>query len=385
MQIITSGNECTGCAACMNACTKGAITMKPQGRFGHLFPVIDSDKCIDCGLCKKSCPVINKVELRRPKTAYAGWAKSEDENKKSTSGGAASVLTRKVLSEGGVVYGCANIGIDVKHIRIDKIEDIDLLRGSKYVQSSMGLIMKQVKQDLNNGVKVLFVGSPCQCAGLKIYLRKEYENLLLVDLICHGTPSLKLLQDHVSSTISKDQVVKHIYFRDGSNYEFSLIVKNAANEELYRSNLWKQRYHDAYYTSFIRGYTYRPSCNQCQFAKTERCSDITIGDFWGLGEKKPFVPIAKAYGYSVVLPNSEKGISMLNNISDLFYLQERDVEEAKVKNPQLNSPKRLSINARLFQWLFNHGCSLKSSLYIADWYRVIAFKLLKKINIWLKE
>ena len=354
--------------------------MKPQGRLGHLFPVIDSQKCIDCGLCEKVCTAINSVELKYPKTAYAGWAKNAEENKKSTSGGAASVLARSVLKEGGVVYGCANIGMEVKHIRIDKEEDIDLIRGSKYVQSTIGKIMKQVKQDLDKGLRVLFVGSPCQCAGLKSYLRKPYDRLLLVDLICHGTPSLQLLQEHVRSIIDVKQIVKHIYFRDGSNYEFSLIVKNAEEEEIYRSNLWKNRYEDAYYNTFILGYTYRPSCNQCQFARPERCSDITIGDFWGLGDKESFTPIAKAYGYSVVLPNTQKGMNALEMISGDFYMQEREIEEAVKGNPQLRLPKQLSLNAKVFQWLFNHGVSHKVSLYIADWYKIPAYKLMNIIR-----
>ena len=380
MPTLATNSTCTGCAACMNACAKDAITMKPQGRLGHLFPVIDSQKCIDCGLCEKVCTAINSVELKYPKTAYAGWAKNAEENKKSTSGGAASVLARSVLKEGGVVYGCANIGMEVKHIRIDKEEDIDLIRGSKYVQSTIGKIMKQVKQDLDKGLRVLFVGSPCQCAGLKSYLRKPYDRLLLVDLICHGTPSLQLLQEHVRSIIDVKQIVKHIYFRDGSNYEFSLIVKNAEEEEIYRSNLWKNRYEDAYYNTFILGYTYRPSCNQCQFARPERCSDITIGDFWGLGDKESFTPIAKAYGYSVVLPNTQKGMNALEMISGDFYMQEREIEEAVKGNPQLRLPKQLSLNAKVFQWLFNHGVSHKVSLYIADWYKIPAYKLMNIIR-----
>lgn len=380
MPTLASNNTCTGCAACINVCAKDAITMQPNGRLGHLFPVIDNQKCIDCGVCEKSCPAINRVGLKYPQTAYAGWAKSAEENKKSTSGGAASILARKVIQDGGAVYGCANIAMEVKHIRIDKEEDIDLLRGSKYVQSTMGKIMKQVKLDLDKGLQVLFVGSPCQCAGLQSYLRKQYNRLLLVDLICHGTPSLQLLQEHVRSKIDVNQIVKHIYFRDGSNYEFSLIVKNAEEKEIYRSNLWKQRYHDAYYNTFIEGYTYRPSCNQCQFARPERCSDITIGDFWGLGEKKPFIPIAKAYGYSVVLPNTLKGVKALESISEEFYMQEREVEEAIKGNPQLQHPKYLSLNAKVFQWLFCHGMSHKTALYIADWYKIPAYKLMNIIR-----
>ncbi|MCQ2232241.1 MAG: Coenzyme F420 hydrogenase/dehydrogenase, beta subunit C-terminal domain [Paludibacteraceae bacterium] len=258
MPTLAQKNTCTACAACMNTCGKDAIKMKPQGRLGHLYPLIDIERCVECGMCEKVCPVLNPISLNSPQTAYAGWAKSEEENKKSTSGGAASVLSRKVIKEGGVVYGCANIGMEVMHMRIEKEDDIDILRGSKYVQSTMGLIMKQIKQDLVTGRQVLFLGSPCQCAGIRGFLRKSCENLILVDLICHGVPSLQLLQEHVNSMIEKGQTVKHIYFRDGNSYEFSLIVKNTEEEEIYRSNLWKQRYHDAYYNIILP--LFRTSC-----------------------------------------------------------------------------------------------------------------------------
>lgn len=380
MPKLASKKTCTGCAACMNACTKECIQMLPEGKLGHLYPMVDVNQCVECGLCQKSCPILNIPSLNKASFAYAGWAKSEEENRKSSSGGAASVLSRQTLLQGGVVYGCANVGMEVKHIRIDADKNIDLLRGSKYVQSTVGMIMKQVKSDLKTGGKVLFIGTPCQCAGLKTYLRKDYENLLLVDLVCHGTPSLKLLQEHVKSLVDEKQIVKHISFRDGVNYEFSLVVKNAEEEEIYKSNLWRNRYHDAYYNTFILGYTYRPSCNNCLFARPERCSDMTIGDFWGLGVEEPFVPEAKAYGYSLLLPNTMKGIKALESMSSDFYLHRRNLKEAIFGNPQLNEPKKLNLNARLFQWLFSHGVGLKTSLYIADCYKIPVYKMLNKLR-----
>lgn len=371
---------CTGCAACMNSCAKNAIKMLPEGKLGHVYPKVDVDLCVKCGLCEKSCPVLNVPTLSKASMAYAAWAKDEEENRKSSSGGVASVLTRRILRDGGVVYGCANIGCDVKHIRITKEDDIDLLRGSKYVQSTMGMIMRQLKRDLVRGLKVLFIGTPCQCAGVRMYLGRPFDNLLLVDIICHGTPSLKLLQEHVKSLVDKNQIVKHIFFRDGESGEFSLVIKNSKEKEIYSSNLWRNRYHDAYYNAFILGYTYRPSCNRCIFARPERCSDVTIGDFWGLGQKVPFIPKVKSYGISVVLPNTINGVRMLDSIKSDFYMEKRDLDEAINGNPQLKAPKSLNFNARIFQWCLRCGFSLKTSLYIADWYKIPAYKIANKVK-----
>lgn len=378
MPTLANNLSCTGCAACMNSCAKKAISMEPQGVLGHLYPKINTDRCVECGLCEKNCPVFKDVQLQESPFVYAGWAKDANENKKSSSGGVASILSKVILENGGVVYGCANIGMDVKHVRIDNVEDIDLLRGSKYVQSTINYILQDVRKDLLVGKQVLFVGTPCQCAGLKTFLHKDYDNLLLVDLICHGTPSLKLLQDHVSTIVSPDQIVKHIYFRDGSN--FAMVIKNADEKEIYQSNLWKNRYHDAYYNTFILGYTYRPSCNSCRYAQSKRCSDITIGDFWGLGDKTPFEPIAPAFGYSAILPNTKKGLDALKLIENRFYLQQRELKEAVEGNPQLHEPKKLSFSARVFQWCFSHGISLKKSLYIADWYKIPVYKIVNKLR-----
>lgn len=162
---------------------------------GHLYPAIDNTKCVDCGLCKKVCPSNHQQTKSTPTLAYAGWDKNEDEYKSSTSGGAASALSRYIIRQGGVVYGCEmSLDLDVRHIRVENEEDIIKLKGSKYVQSSIRECLKDIKKELRQGKKVLFIGTPCQVAAVKSVVGNNDSNLYTVDLICHGVPSLNFLE-----------------------------------------------------------------------------------------------------------------------------------------------------------------------------------------------
>ena len=183
-------NKCTGCFACANACPVGAIQMLP-GKVGHLFPTI-LDKCIECNKCIKTCPVNNPVELQKPIKTLAFWIKDDEEHQTSTSGGAAACFTNYILEEGGTVYGCASLphGV-IEHIRIDKKEDAFKLKGSKYVHSHINKTYQLIKADLKSGKKVLFIGLPCQVAGLKRYIGNNFDNLFTCEIICHSNPSKK--------------------------------------------------------------------------------------------------------------------------------------------------------------------------------------------------
>lgn len=183
----------------MNRCPKQCIEMKPDNKLGHLYPAIDHEKCTDCGACQKVCPANHEPLLRKPLTAYAGWDKTDSEYISSTSGGAASAFARFIIRQGGVVYGCAMLpNIEARHIRVDNLDDLAKLKGSKYVQSTMGMTYRSVKEDLRQGRKVLFTGTPCQVAGVKSYVgEKNSDNLYTVDLICHGTPPLAYTKKHV--------------------------------------------------------------------------------------------------------------------------------------------------------------------------------------------
>lgn len=368
--------DCTGCGACSDSCNKGAIRMIPKDGLGPLYPHIEKDKCIDCGACEKSCPFVTKTVVSNiPQKCYAAWVKDIEENRKSTSGGLATLFAKKTLDFGGVVYGCANVGIEFKHIRVDNRENIDLLRGSKYVQSNLFGQYCNVRSDLKAGKQVLFIGTPCQVAGLRTFLKREYENLIAVDLICHGVPSVAMLKKHLSTKCSLSDITKISFREDG----FKLRIYNGSTV-IYQNDLWKERYRDAYYTAFIKGYNYRDNCYSCKFANPRRCGDITIGDFWGLGKIEPFTATQPNAGISVVLTNTSKGQSFFDSLTDMLYTYKRPVEEAVAGNPQLQHPVKKKKRIKIFRYLVNHGFSLQSALYMTDFFLLPIYWVLNKIR-----
>lgn len=326
--------DCTGCSACMNVCPFAAITMSGNV-VGHILPAIDGNKCVECGFCTKVCPA-NKTEgLFNPvKKAYASWAKDVNEHKSSSSGGLASVLSKYIVEKGGIVYGCASLkGCVIQHIRVDRKSDVPLLKGSKYVQSGIGFSYKNIKKDLAEGKKVLFIGTPCQVAGLRSYLQKEYEGLFTIDLVCHGVPSQRLLVDHVSSLAFDTDDINRIGFRENSEYIISF--RDSNNVILYR----KDDMHDLFFSGYNDGLFFRESCVTCKYAKFARTGDITLGDFHGLGKYASFNEITNG-AVSLVLVNTEKGEILLKAIDKDVELRERSLEEALQSNPNFSKPSK---------------------------------------------
>lgn len=365
--------DCTGCWSCVNICSHNAIFME-EGKLGHLYPRINSDKCINCGVCVKVCPVNNPHKLYNPKKAYAGWDKNENEYKTSTSGGVASAFSKFIISNGGVVYGCACLeNIDIKHIRIVTVDDLKKLKGSKYVQSSIYDSYRLVKKDLGEGREVLFIGTPCQIAGLKSFLRKEYENLYLVDLICHGVPSLAFLKQHVYN-VTRSKEISNVKFRDGNGLYLLLLLLH--DKVIYKRYLWSERYKDTYINTFMDGFTYRDSCYDCPYANSKRVSDITIGDFWGLKNK---LPLSHPYGCSCILPITPKGEKLLDNINTNFNLFERELKEAIDGNDQLRHPKFKDSRIKIFRKISPIlGISITYRLLILDRILRYNFRKIKK-------
>lgn len=369
---------CTGCGLCAAQCPKKCISMDIDDSLGHLYPKISQDVCIDCGLCQKNCPAIHPLELKKADTAYAAWSKDEDDYKSSTSGGAASVLSQYVLSQKGVVYGCAMLpDIEVKHIRVDRLEDVWKLKGSKYVQSNIVEAIPTLKKDVNEGRLTLFVGTPCQVAAIKKLFKEQPDNLLLVDLICHGVTSLDILKKHVHRVANYPNYDK-IVFRDSSSILIEIIVKG---NSIYRVPFNKPRYKDWYINTFFDGYTYKNSCYTCRYACPERVSDITIGDFWGLGKKTPADEIpSHPYGCSVILPNTQKGKDTIHQVAPKINLYERTVEEAVNGNDQLRFPSPLGKRKRFFRILFPYIGTSAYRLAVIDKYMKYSLKrIIKKI------
>ena len=318
-----------------------------EGKQGHLFPCINDNACVKCGLCEKCCSVLHPCELKPIIQAYASWTKDTHDYRTTASGGIATALSQFVIGQNGVVYGCAMLpDVEVRHIRVDRVEELELLKSSKYVQSSITSIIPQLKVDISNGRKVLFIGTPCQVAAIKRLFDDQPDNLFLVDLICHGVPSLKSLKEHVRKAAPKCKNEK-VTFRENGNC-FALTIYDVSGKQVYRMPLWEERYKDWYMNTFIDGYTYRDSCYQCRYARPERCSDITIGDFWGLDKEAIGIP-PHEYGCSVVLPITPKGLMLIEAIKPLVNLYERDVQEAVSGNSQLRHPTKLTKRVRYYR------------------------------------
>ena len=361
---------CTGCSACANICPKTCISME-LAKDGSIYPVVDQGKCIDCRMCVKVCPGNKIVNLKIPVTAYAGWHEDRKEYLSSTSGGAAAAFTQVILGRGGVVYGCVSrTGLVIEHIRIDTLEGAKELKGSKYVQSNIGLIYRDVRKDLKEGREVLFVGTPCQVAGLKGFLGKEYDSLYCTALICHGVPSQQNLRKHVLKVTHGRGT--RVQFRKGN--DMGLRIYDSEGEQIYYSNVWYERHKDTYYSTFIDGYSYRDSCYTCKYACPKRVSDVTIGDFWGLGKD---VEHDGVNGCSVILPVTPKGMTLVKD-ADL-HLIERTVEEAVNGNSQLRHPSRLTKRVRIFRQLWP-VIGRKAAYRLCEGDRIIDRRLLKRIK-----
>lgn len=334
MKSVCDIRKCTGCGACSAICPHGAVVLT-EGKLGALYSHIDQDKCVDCGLCTRVCHVTNPVDLRYPSAAYASYSKSDSDRRTCASGGLATALSHAVISAGGVVYGCAQQkGAVVAHIRVDSTQDIELLKGSKYVQSLTKNIFKEVRKDLQEGRQVVFIGTPCQAAALKNFIN-EYlqERLVIADLCCHGTPSQKLLTDHLDY-IGVPSRADKVIFRDKCDgaIDYVLRVYDKSGDVFYDAPARR----DFYMTGFLSGLFHRESCFECTYAASDRCSDLTLADYWSIG-KSTDSEMKVAKGLSAVLINTPKGKELFDLVSNNIRYEERPIAEA-LQNGQFIRP-----------------------------------------------
>lgn len=344
MKQVCDAEQCFGCCSCYNICPKNAISMG-EDQWGNLIPVIDPKKCVDCGLCQRSCPALNQSDFKTPKKTYAAITKDENDYISTSSGGIATAFSKFVLENNGIVYGAAFIEgtAIVKHIRVTSVLELEKLKGSKYVQSYIDDSFKKVKKDLELGNRVIFIGTPCQIDGLQRFLQNNFENLLTVNLICHGTPSNVLFKEHVEKIIGNQNNLK-ISFRNTIAYRLKIFNDKMT---LYSNEFYK----DNYFLGFMRKLFYRNSCYSCKYAQKKRVGDLTIGDFWGFDTRKPF-PVGTPNGLSVVLINTEKGEQFFELLKDKIIFQERDLSEAVKGNPNLNHPSKKNLQFNRFRKLY---------------------------------
>lgn len=332
-------DDCCGCGACVNACPKNAVSMK-EDEFGFLFPTINQDLCIDCKLCQKVCAYQNFKETNKPLKTWVAVSKNKEKLKKSASGGVFYTLANKFINENGCVSGaCFDDKFNLNHVLVFDSENLTKLQGSKYTQCNTRYSFREIKEQLKNNKKVLFSGCPCQVAGLKSYLGKDYGDLVAIDLICHGVPSNKSFKDYLKSFEKKKQVnIKEFSFRD-KNIGWG---KNGCiiSEENKKIKLYEVAESYLYY--FAYSLIMRKNCYSCKYTNANRPGDITIGDYWGIEKEHPEYlgknKIDESKGVSVIIANTQKGVDVIEQNSQLFELYESTFEKAARGNAQLNSP-----------------------------------------------
>ena len=355
---------CTGCSLCVNVCPIDAIKLKADNE-GFLFPLVDENKCVNCGLCAKKCPQLTQqFSYEEGFKSYAAWAK-DDIREKGGSGGIFPLIAQNTIKEGGVVYGAAfdESFRNLSHIRVDKKEELPRLYKSKYVQSDVSGSFKSVKDDLEAGKRVVFSGCPCQVDSLKQYLKKSYEKLLTIDILCHGTPS-PLAYNKFLDEVSHGRKITGVDFRNKKWGWGKLISVNFDNNEIHYDH-----YNGAYLRAFSSGISMRESCNHCKYACVNRVGDITLGDFWGVDQFKEDWNDKK--GTSIILCNTEKGENELKSIEDkLKRIEEVPAEQAieisKKANGALVRPVAPHKMRKCFFYHLGRGDSFSKALAYAE-------------------
>ena len=330
--------NCSSCAACANVCARSAISMQLD-KEGFYRPYIDESKCVQCGACEKVCPwsknVVNPNNaVEKPKTV-AAYAKEESTRLQSSSGGIFSVLAEKCLDEGGVVVGVAQLGkAHFGHVIVDSRADLGKLRGSKYVQADAGLIYRDVRNVLKLGRKVLFSGTPCQVAALYAVLGKSVElaDLITVDVVCHGSPSVKVFEKYISEiSVKTSAQVQSTLFRDKNlgwrMYSMTSSLNTSSGDCFQYS---KPHREDKFMRVFLQNICLNTSCADCHYGKLPRIADISLGDYWNIANVHPEVDDNK--GTSVVLLNTERGKELFASVSEKVVQCESKVDYAIAGN-----------------------------------------------------
>lgn len=335
MKEVLDKANCNGCTACMSVCPKGAITME-ENKDGFKYPVIDQNKCIDCGLCQKTCHALSTKSNASINSCYVAYANEDKIKENASSGGIFPLIANSILDENGIVIGAAFDNENkLRHIAISKKEDLYKLKGSKYLQSDLDSIFKFVKENIEKN-KILFVGVPCQVAGLKAFLNKEYENLICIDLICHGVPSPKLFEKYIKELEEQNnEKLINYNFRDKFTgwdlYSNTATFQNKKVTELQSNN--------SYMKLFLSDVALRESCYDCNFKLGNKYSDLTLGDFWGV--KKYYPEMYNKKGVSAIIINTEKGDTIFNKIKNETTYKNCKLEEIVDGNPSLAKSSKM--------------------------------------------
>lgn len=388
---ITDKKNCCGCSACVQRCPKQCIRLEEDTE-GFLYPQVDEETCIKCGLCEKVCPILNQADKLSVLEVLAVKNPNDEERMNSSSGGVFLPLAREVINQGGVVFGAVyDESWEVHHVYAEKIEDVYPMMGSKYLQSKIGNSFKDAERFLKQGREVLFVGSPCQIAGLRTYLRnKQYSNLLAVDFLCHGVPSPGVWrrylaetyggydakeQSRLQATAGKNSVllsslnatspIGDIKFRDKRESgwkKFRFVVRQKSASKADQNTVLSSDIH--YDNPFMRGFLsdiyLRPSCYACKCKNGVNHSDMTIADFWGINQIAPEFDDDKGVG--LVLLNTKKGEEYFSRFP--MDMMPSNLEKAHYHNGGFNEHTKAHPKRDQFFFLIENGKSIKAAVDI---------------------
>lgn len=388
---ITDKKNCCGCSACVQRCPKQCIRLEEDTE-GFLYPQVDEETCIKCGLCEKVCPILNQADKLSVLEVLAVKNPNDEERMNSSSGGVFLPLAREVINQGGVVFGAVyDESWEVHHVYAEKIEDVYPMMGSKYLQSKIGNSFKDAERFLKQGREVLFVGSPCQIAGLRTYLRnKQYSNLLAVDFLCHGVPSPGVWrrylaetyggydakeQSRLQATAGKNSVllsslnatspIGDIKFRDKRESgwkKFRFVVRQKSASKADQNTVLSSDIH--YDNPFMRGFLsdiyLRPSCYACKCKNGVNHSDMTIADFWGINQIAPEFDDDKGVG--LVLLNTKKGEEYFSRLP--MDMMPSNLEKAHYYNGGFNEHTKAHPKRDQFFFLIENGKSIKAAVDI---------------------
>ena len=388
---ITDKKNCCGCSACVQRCPKQCIRLEEDTE-GFLYPQVDEETCIKCGLCEKVCPILNQADKLSVLEVLAVKNPNDEERMNSSSGGVFLPLAREVINQGGVVFGAVyDESWEVHHVYAEKIEDVYPMMGSKYLQSKIGNSFKDAERFLKQGREVLFVGSPCQIAGLRTYLRnKQYSNLLAVDFLCHGVPSPGVWrrylaetyggydakeQSRLQATAGKNSVllsslnatspIGDIKFRDKresgwKKYRFVVRQKSASKADQNTVLSSDIHYDNPFMRGFLSDIYLRPSCYACKCKNGVNHSDMTIADFWGINHIAPEFDDDKGVG--LVLLNTKKGEEYFSRLP--MDMMPSNLEKAHYYNGGFNEHTKAHPKRDQFFFLIENGKSIKAAVDI---------------------
>ncbi len=371
---------CTGCGACREVCPKHAIEFREDDE-GFPTPALNKQKCVECNQCERVCPALHMPKTQPVRAAYAAQIKDKTVLQESTSGGIFTALSREIFRQGGIVYGCTwDEMYNAIFRKAENEDELKPMRGSKYVWSYAGDVFSEVKKQLQGGRTVLFSGLPCQAAGLKNYLKEEYDNLYLLDFICSGVPSPLVLNKWLDTLCKReDRSELHLKFRDKEPYGVGVHITYQGQKR--KPAQRGEHVRNSFYYSFYSHLIDRLCCYKCAYCTDQRVSDFTMGDYWGISNYHKEMDVTA--GVSAFMVNSEKGEMLLESIKGTMELFPTKTEYISTKNSFIiNGDKRNrvvpAIRNSFFNELKKNGWKRAEIRYLYRWDRI---KKLTKVNM----